>query len=103
MTKYYRTLISATNLKEANQIADVLLKKKLIAGALITKGLSKYWWKGKIDKKEYFDISAFTLTKNKNTIIKEVEKIHKDKCPIVAFMPIDGNKKFLKWIKSSTQ
>jgi uncharacterized protein involved in tolerance to divalent cations len=103
MPKYYRTLISATNSKEANKIADVLLNQKLIAGALITKGLSKHWWKGKIDKKEYFNISAFTFAKNKVKIIKEVEKIHKDDCPIVAFIAIDGNEKFLKWIELSTQ
>jgi uncharacterized protein involved in tolerance to divalent cations len=37
--------------------------------------------------------------KNKKKIIEEVKKIHSDKCPIIAFFKIDGNKEFLEWIK----
>ena len=42
------------------------------------------------------------MANNKEKIITEVKKIHSDKCPIIAFMKIDGNKEFLKWVKDST-
>lgn len=101
MKSHCQIIISATTRKEANEISDILIKKRLIAGSLITDGLSKYWWKRKIVKKKYFNISAWSLMKNKNKIISEIEKIHSDKCPIIAFKQINGNKKFLNWIEKS--
>lgn len=98
---YCRFIISATSKKEADNISDILVRKKLIAGSLITKGSSRYWWNKKIVEKEYFNIQGFTLGKNKSKIIKEVKKIHSDKCPIIAFIKIDGNQEFLQWIKDS--
>lgn len=99
--EFCQVLISATSKKEANKISDALVSKKLIAGSLTIKGPSRYWWKGKIIEKEYYNIQAFSLIKNKNKIIFEVKKIHSDQCPIIAFFAMDGNNEFLKWIKDS--
>lgn len=103
MSKFCHALISATSKKEANAISDTLVKKRLIAGSLIVKGDSRYWWKGKVVEKQYFNISAFSLMKNKSKIIEEIKKIHSDECPIIAFFDIDGNEEFLRWIKESVQ
>jgi periplasmic divalent cation tolerance protein len=103
MGKYCQVLISATSKDEANNISDNLVKKKLIAGSLITKGNSRYWWEGKIVEKEYYNISAFSMFGNKNKIISDVKSIHKDRCPIICFTKIDGNKDFLDWIKDSVR
>jgi len=102
MTKdFCRILISATSKKEADKISDTLVKKRLIAGSLMIKGPSRYWWKGKIVERIYYNVQGFTLVKNKPKIISEVKKIHRDKCPIIAFIKIDGNREFLKWIENS--
>ncbi len=100
---FRQILISATSKKETDKISDTLVKKRLVAGSLIIKGPSRYWWKDKIIEKEYYNIQAFTLMKNKLKIISEVKKIHKDKCPIIVFIKIDGNDEFLKWIKESVK
>ena len=99
--EFCQVLISATTREEANKISDNLVEKKLIAGSLIIKGPSRYWWEGRIIEKEYYNIQAFSLMKNKSNIISEVKKIHSDKCPIIAFFKIDGNKEFLEWIRES--
>lgn len=101
--EFRRILISATAKKEADKISDTLIKKRLLAGSLIIKGPSRYWWDGKIVEKEYYNVQGFTLLKNKQKIISEVKKIHSDRCPIIAFMEIDGNKEFLNWIKDSVK
>lgn len=95
--------ISATNKQEANKISDSLVTKKLIAGSLIIKGDSRYWWENRIVEKEYYNISCFSLMKNKEQIIKEVKKLHSDKCPIITFTKIDGNSEFLKWVEDSIE
>ena len=65
LTKYLQAFISAENKKQANKILDVLLKKKLIAGGLILHGPTRFWWKGKIINTNYYNISAFTLLREK--------------------------------------
>lgn len=80
-----------------------MIKKKLVAGSLITKGSSRYWWKGKIVEREYYNLSAFSSLKNKSRIVSEVKKIHSDEYPIIIFTRIDGNKEFLEWIEKSVQ
>lgn len=101
--EFCQIIINATNKEEADKISDKLVKNKLIAGALIIKGPSRYWWKDKIVEKEYYNIQAFSLIKNKNKIIEEVKKIHSDECPIIAFFKMDGNEEFLDWVKNSVE
>ena len=62
MDEYYRILISATSLEEAEMLVDMLLKEKLIAGGFIFEGTSHHWWKGKIDKEKYY---AYKNRRNK--------------------------------------
>lgn len=103
MSEFCQILISSTSREEANKISDSLVTKRLIAGSLIIKGPSRYWWDGKIVEKEYYNVQAFSLIKNKEKIIKEAKKIHSDKCPIIAFFEIDGNREFLDWVKGSVE
>lgn len=100
---FCQVLMSATTRKEATSISDNLVREKLVAGSLITKGPSRYWWKSKLVEKVYHNVQAFSLMKNKSRIISEVKKIHSDECPIIAFFEIDGNEEFLKWIEESVE
>ncbi len=99
--KYCQVLISATSKQEADKISDALIQNRLIAGALVLKGPSRYWWKDEIVEREYFNVQAFSLLQKKSKIIQEVKKIHSDACPIIAFFKIDGNREFLNWIRKS--
>ncbi len=101
--EYCQVIISATSKEEADKVSDNLTKMKLIAGSLIIKGPARYWWNKKIIEKEYFNIQAFSIIKNKDKIIEEVKKIHSDDCPIIAFSEINGNKEFLEWVKDSVE
>lgn len=66
-------------------------------------GVEKYIWEGEIVEKEYYNIQAFSLLKNKNKIIENVKKFHRDKCPIIAFFEMGGNREFLDWVKDSVE
>ena len=101
--QFCQVLINATSKEEADKISDTLVTNKLIAGSLIIKGPSRYWWEDKIVEKEYYNIQAFSLMKNKEQIIEEVKKIHSDECPIIAFSKIDGNNEFLDWVKRNVK
>ena len=99
--EFSQVLISSPSKEEANLFSDTLVKEKLVAGALILDGSSRYWWNGEIIEKTYWNVQAFTQSKNKDFIIRRIEEIASDDCPIIAFLPLDGNQKFLDWICKS--
>jgi uncharacterized protein involved in tolerance to divalent cations len=70
-----------------------------VAGGLITSGESQYWWLNKRVRKIYFNISVWTIGSNRARIISEVQAVHKDKVPMIAFFKVDrANQEFLDWI-----
>ena len=99
---HYRAIISAPSEEVANKILDTLLDQKILAGGLITHGPSRFWWKGKIEEQEYYDVSTFIPASKKEVLIEEVRKLTPDETPIVALLPMDGNQDFLDWIDNST-
>jgi uncharacterized protein involved in tolerance to divalent cations len=101
MKKHYRALISAPTNDEACKILDTLLEKQIVAGGLITHGPSRYWWEGKIEEREYYNISTFIPEKNKAILISEVKAISSDETPIIALLPMEGSQDFLDWVDKS--
>ncbi len=100
--QYFRALISATSEEEATAILDSLLEKHLVAGGLITDGFSNHWWEGKIDREKYYNISSFTISKNRDEIIKIVESLSRDDTPIIAFFKIDSaSEKTFQWVEEN--
>jgi periplasmic divalent cation tolerance protein len=100
---HFRAIISAPSKEVAEKVLDTLLNQKIIAGGLITHGPSRYWWKGKIENQEYYDVSTFIPLSKKEILIGEVRKLTPDETPIVALFPMDGNQDFLDWIDDSTK
>lgn len=95
---HYRALISAPSKEEAEALLDHLLTKRIVAGGLITHGPSRYWWEGKIEEKEYYNISIFIPERNKEILIQAVREVSSDETPIVALFPMEGNQDFLDWV-----
>lgn len=92
---YCQLTISATSQAEARSIARKLVEGRLVAGTMINKGDSYYRWQGEVVEKDYWKIEAYSLMEKKQAIIEEVEELHSDDCPIVAFNEIEGNQEFL--------
>ena len=88
------------NEEEVNKVRDVLLEKKLIACAEITRIDSKYIWKGKIEHSSEFLLRVLTKKSNFENIKNLIEEMHSyDTCGVLMYDIIDGNEKFLEWIE----
>ncbi|MBP9855191.1 MAG: divalent-cation tolerance protein CutA [Candidatus Omnitrophica bacterium] len=102
---YIVIFITCKNKKEAENIADQLLKDKLIACANIISDIqSMYWWEGRVNS----DQEVMMVIKTRKTlfskIVKAVKAIHSYKVPEIIAMPIiSGNKDYLNWIDDSTK
>jgi len=98
--KYFMIYITASSYNEAKRIADILLRKKLVACVnIISKIESMYWWKGKIQRHGEAVLIAKTGKAHVNKAIKTAKAIHSYDVPDVVALPIaDGNNDYFKWI-----
>lgn len=100
---YIVVFITASNQKEASNIAKALLENKLVACVnILDKVKSIFWWQGKIDQAQ----EALLIVKSKkselNKIIKLVKSIHSYQVPeIIASPIIGGNQSYLRWLNES--
>lgn len=102
-TKFIAVYITAKDRKEAEKIAGILLRKRLIACANVMPIKSAYWWKGRIEKHGEFLLIAKTKKSLYKKILAEVKKHHSYSVPCVNALPIiEGNPDYLKWVEEET-
>lgn len=92
--------ITASTRAEANRIAKVLLKEKVIACANIISGVnSLFWWKGKLDSASENLLIIKTKTSRMEEVVRLVKENHSYQVPEIISTPIiSGNMDYLKWI-----
>lgn len=102
---YIIILITCPNIKEANNLASLLVSNKLAACVnVIPKIQSIFHWQGKIDRAQEILLLVKTKQGLFNKIARLVRKHHSYDTPEIIALPIiKGNKKYLDWIKKSTQ
>ncbi len=98
--KYVSVYITASDHKEAEHIAEEVVKRRLAACANIVENISSiYWWEGEIHR----DQEALMFLKSRIEKVKElirfVKSIHSyDNPAIVVFPILDGSTDYFKWI-----
>jgi len=101
MNKYIQIFTTTSDKKEAQKIAQVLVKKRLAVCVQILGPIdSAYRWKGKIKTaKEYLCLIKSTEKKAK-AIVKEIKTLHSYEIPEIIVTPIiGGNPDYFKWME----
>ena len=89
--------------KAVKKTANELVKKRLAACVNISKISSIYSWKGKIENTSEFLAIFKTTQKNKNSLKKEIKKMHPYDVPEIAEIDVRSiNQPYLKWLIDST-
>ena len=90
-------------MREARDIVDALLRKRLAACGNIISGVeSKFWWKGKIDKAKETLVMLKTKNKYFRDVEREIRRIHSYDVPEIIALPIiAGNRNYIKWLKEN--
>ena len=101
MPEYYQVWISAESENEAKELLKRLTSSKFLVGGTILNGPSRFWWKGEETDMDYYYIMGFTIKSNKKILVKEAENLSKEEVPMISFVSISGNKKFLDYIKEN--
>lgn len=97
--------ITASNQKEAEKIAAVLLREKL-AGCItiVPKVKSLYWWQKRIEKSNEVLLIVKTAKNKLPRLIKKIKEVHSYQVPEIIALPIiGGDQKYLKWLKETAK
>jgi periplasmic divalent cation tolerance protein len=102
---YIVVFVTASSSKEAQTIADKLVRARLIACANIVDNIkSIFRWEGKPDSAK----EVLLIMKSKKSclpkIIKMVKSLHSYDVPEIIALPIiSGDKKYLRWLDESVR
>ena len=102
---YIVVFVTASGRKEAERIANALIKDRLAACVNIIENVrSLFWWKGKVDSAKEAILVIKTKRALFNRLAKKVKSLHSYDVPEIIAMPvITGDKKYLEWIDGSTR
>lgn len=94
--------VTHPDLQTAKKIANILLKKRLIACANFFPIKSTYWWKRRLEKSS--EVVSLLKTKKGNWIKvkREIEKFHPYEVPCIIKIEVEANKPYEDWINYST-
>ncbi len=97
-------LCACKNEREAEKIARVLLKQRLVACVNITKVRSVYWWKNKIARSNEAMMIIKTKKNLANKAMNAIKRIHSYKIPEIIELDIEKiNKEYAKWLEDVTR
>jgi len=101
---YIVVFITASSKKEAEKIAQGLVKNRLAACVNIIGAVdSVFSWKNKIECAKEAMLIVKSQKKNLNRIIENVRRLHSYQVPEIIAVPIVGGfNKYLNWIKDET-
>jgi uncharacterized protein involved in tolerance to divalent cations len=104
MTEIVLGYIPCKNKREAEEIANVLVGKRMIACANIIPSISScYKWKGKTCNETETLLLIKTVTSKKTIVSNEVKKLHSYKMPCIGFLKFeDINKEYELWVKKNS-
>ncbi|MBI3290972.1 divalent-cation tolerance protein CutA [Candidatus Falkowbacteria bacterium] len=91
------------DLAEAKKIANVLLKKKLIACANFFPIKSMYWWRGKIQNDSEVISLLKTRKENWTKVRDAIKKMHSYKVPCIEKFFVSANKDYEDWVKKEVK
>ncbi|MEE8402811.1 MAG: divalent-cation tolerance protein CutA [Candidatus Hydrothermarchaeaceae archaeon] len=92
--------ITASNIKEAKDLVEVIVKERLAACANVVERVeSVYWWKGTLEKDNESLIILKTREDKLDELIERVRQLHSYENPEIVAVPIlKGSAEYLKWI-----
>ena len=93
-------MVTCVSRKEALDVSERLLAKRLVACANIMSGVqSKFWWKGKLDSAREVLVMMKTVKANFKKIEIEIKRVHSYEVPEIIAVPIvAGSRDYLDWI-----
>ena len=103
MGEYFLVYTTTPSKSEAQAIADSLVKCRLAACVNYFPVNSTYTWKGRLEHSEEHMLLCKTTKARLAEVESKIRAGHSYECPEIIYVKIEGgDRKYLGWIKDST-
>lgn len=97
---YIQIFTTTEKREDAENIAKILLEKRLTSCVQISEINSFYWWEGKIVNSKEFLCIIKGKKEMYDEIEREIKKIHRYEVPeIISVEIFKGNKEYFEWME----
>lgn len=99
-----KLIMSTCPENEAENLAEGLLRMRLVACVNIVPGIiSKYWWKGILETDREVLLLMKTTPELVERVVAKIKELHSYEVPEVVVLDIrEGNQAYFKWIMDVT-
>ena len=99
ITEYRIVLVTVGSLQQGENIARTLLTQKLAACVNMSAIDSWYWWEGKINSDQEYQLIIKTNLDKLSALTDKIKTLHDYEVPEIVAIPIsDGSKSYLDWL-----
>jgi periplasmic divalent cation tolerance protein len=105
MESFLLVMTTCASKTDAEELAEKLLKVRLIACANIIPGIhSMFHWKGKIDRAEEVILQVKCRKRYFKDLVEWIQTHHTYEIPEILALPVvDGSKEYLEWMEEETR
>ena len=96
----YVVITSELDKKNAYELANSLLKEKLISCVTLKNIESLFWWEGKINQSKEVQLMIKCKKENINKVCNKIASCHSYEIPEIIYFPVSANKNYHYWVHS---
>ena len=96
----YIIITTEADKKNASELADLLLKEKLIPCVTFKNIESYFWWNGEINQSKEVQLMIKCKEENVNNICNKIAEWHSYELPEIIYFCVSANKNYHHWVNS---
>ena len=96
----YLIITTESDKKKAYDMADILLRKKLIACVTFKNIESHFWWRGDINKCKEVQLTIKCKEDKINEVYNNILINHSYEIPEIICLKVSSNEKYYNWVDS---
>jgi len=96
----YLVITTEADKKNASNLANLLLREKLIPCVTFKNIESYFWWEGNINKSKEVQLMIKCNKENVNNVCNKIAEWHSYEIPEIIYFSVSANKNYHHWMNS---
>ena len=96
----YLVITTEVDKKNASELADLLLREKLIPCVTFKNVESHFWWKGEINQSKEVQLMIKCKEENVNKVCNKISEWHSYELPEIIYFRVSADKNYHQWVNS---
>ena len=96
----YLVITTEVDKKKASELADLLLREKLIPCVTFKNVESHFWWKDEINQSKEVQLMIKCKEENVNKVCNKISEWHSYELPEIIYFRVSADKSYNQWVNS---